>query len=167
MGTATLRSDNLLVERLPNGKRKVLRDLTITSGNRTITVPAGFVTDYSSIPLPILIIVLTAIASVLDSGYLLFLTLLCIPRFSRVDLAGVVHDWLYESGGIERYRADQIWANIAMSGQSRANFVQASICFIALRVGGIYPWLAYRTGSRVKNDIDSLMNKKDGSKTIY
>lgn len=41
----------LQTERLSNGRRELLRELQYDVGSTVVTVPAGFVTDYSSIPL--------------------------------------------------------------------------------------------------------------------
>ena len=101
-----------------NGERKLLRDLEVTFEKRKITVREGFVTDYSSIPW---------------FGR-------WIVRWSTVDVAGVVHDYLYREQE-ERKEADRIWRKIAGSGSVYASFFQRWICWLALRVGG---WVAYR-----------------------
>lgn len=64
----------LQTERLPGGNRKLLRRLVVQLDDDTIlTVPKGFETDFSSIP--------RFARSFID--------------WSRVDIAGVVHDFLY------------------------------------------------------------------------
>ena len=78
----------LWTERLSNGERLFLRPLVVNVNGRKITVPAGFITDYSSIPQ-------------LAAWYV---------RWSKVDVAGVVHDWLYVKGSMSKEDADQIWA---------------------------------------------------------
>ncbi len=120
----------LRTERLPCGKRKLLCDLKVELNqiqvNRTfsglITVNSGFVTDFSSIPT------------------------LChwIVRWSKVDIAGVVHDWLYAKGCLTRTQSDEIWRIIAVSGQHCASDVQAYICWIGLRILGGFAWRKHK-----------------------
>ena len=64
----------LQTERLPDGRRFLLRNLVVKLDDGTkITVPAGFETDFSSLP---------------------WRTRWAI-HWTRVDVAGVVHDFLY------------------------------------------------------------------------
>lgn len=128
-------SGPLRVERLNNGKRMLLRDLKIDlmvnldlgsdrydgfseseQGTTVVTVPEGFVTDFSSIP-----------------GWARWLY-----RFDSVDLAGCCHDWGYWVG-VPRGPADEIWRLVARSGESheaRATGWKARLGWIALRLGG-------------------------------
>ena len=112
----------LWTERLSNGNRALLRDLVVTveSGDQ-ITVPEGFVTDFSSIPW---------------FGRSLI-------KWSRVDIAGVVHDYLYwcPQPGVPRLKADAIWREIAGAGEHRANYVQRQLGWLGLVLFG---WWAYR-----------------------
>ncbi|MCH9816714.1 MAG: DUF1353 domain-containing protein [Actinomycetia bacterium] len=124
---AELLSGSLQTERLADGTRKLLRELIVRVGADTIVVPEGFVTDYSSIPW---------------FGR-------SLVRWSRVDIAGVVHDFLYQSGQVSRERADEIWRITAMSGEHSANAVQAWLAWAALRVGGSGAWNSYRSRSTV------------------
>ena len=67
----------LQMERLPNGNRMLLRDLTVKLGDETeIIVPGGFQTDFSSIPRPARIFL----------------------HWSKVDIAAVVHDFPPSAG---------------------------------------------------------------------
>lgn len=122
-----LLSGPLQTERIPDGTRRLLRDLTLRVGEDTITVPAGFVTDYSSIPW---------------FGRWLV-------RWSKVDVAGVVHDYLYQVGGMSRKRADDIWRIVAMSGAHHASPAQAWLAWTALRLGASGAWARYRERDRV------------------
>ena len=70
---AKLVSDWLRTERQPNGTRILLRELNVDVDSTVINVPEGISTDFSTIP-----------------WYGRFLV-----RWSRVDIAGVVHDYLY------------------------------------------------------------------------
>jgi len=118
-GRSSVTGDPLETRRLPKGKRELLRDFEVTFEARKIIVPKGFVTDYSSIPW---------------FGRWLV-------RWSTVDVAGVVHDYLYQTQTTARGDADRIWRKIAGSGSVYASFLQRWICWLALRIGG---WVAYR-----------------------
>lgn len=117
-------SGPLRTERLENGRRKLLRSLIVQVAGERITVPAGTETDFSSIPW---------------FGRILV-------RWSRVDVAGVVHDWLYQTGDISRSRADEIWRLVAVAGAHRANRFQAWTAWLGLRLGGWYAWDQHRQG---------------------
>ena len=116
----------LRTERLSNGSRKLIRHLVVKLEDGTcITVPDGFETDFSSIP---------ALArSFID--------------WSRVDIAGVVHDFLYwcPHADIGRMRADRIWREIAGAGNHAANWLQQWLGWTGLLVGG---WYAFRNARR-------------------
>ena len=123
------RNAALRTMRLNNGRRQLLRPLVLTvcvrnkKRKRIIKIPAGFRTDYSSIPT-------------------------CLQWFvhwSKVDMAGVVHDWLYRVGSMKRKDADKIWRDVAMTGDNRANRFQAQACYIfGLRIGAYFTWHRYR-----------------------
>jgi len=116
-------SGPLQTERLPDGKRKLLRDFVISINGKEYTIPdKNFTTDYSSIP-----------------WYGRF-----IVRWSKVDIAGVVHDYLYVTGIETRKYSDEVWRLVALSGEHHANRLQARICWLALRIGGGPPWRKYR-----------------------
>ena len=124
----------LRTERLNDGRRKLLRDYKIEIKGKVYTVPEGnFSTDFSSIP-----------------WYGRF-----VVRWSKVDIAGVVHDFLYQTGMENRRDSDEIWRLVALSGEHRANRLQARICWLALRVGGCCAWRRYRKAeeeAEVQND---------------
>ncbi|MDB5965861.1 MAG: hypothetical protein JWQ72_2361 [Polaromonas sp.] len=84
----------------------------------TITVPAGFVTDFASVPrwIPVL------------STWLQ----------DRAHQAAVVHDWLYSSHEIPRERADAVLreAGIACGMSS----LQMWLYYQGVRLGGSGPW---------------------------
>ncbi len=110
--------EQLQTERMQNGHRKLIRDLKVQIGDATLVIPKGTETDFSSIPHPVR----------------MFL------RWSRVDVAGVVHDWLYHCGEISRSEADTIWRLVALSGNHHANFLQAWGGWVLLRAFGWYAW---------------------------
>ena len=118
----------LQTERLPNGNRKLIRKLVVeVDYDTTITVPEGFETDFSSIP--------AFARSFID--------------WSRVDIAGVVHDFLYwcPQEGFSRKRADDVWRRIAAAGASRANSLQQWLGWAGLRMIG---WRAYRKARKAR-----------------
>ncbi len=118
----TLISKPLQTERLPNGSRKLLRDLVVGVDGVEITVPRDTITDYSSIPW----------------------FARWFVRWSKVDIAGVVHDWLYAKGEYERCRSDKIWRMVAVAGEHRATHFQAWVCWLVLRLFGSFAWNKHR-----------------------
>lgn len=118
-----LMSGALQTERLPDGRRKLLREFVIKVNGRIYTIPfESFTTDYSSIP-----------------WFGRFLV-----RWSKVDIAGVVHDYLYWEGIETRKYSDEIWRLVALAGEHHANRVQARLCWLALRIAGGPVWRKYR-----------------------
>lgn len=123
----------LQTKRCPDGKRELLKDLKveIVEGGKKIPIEVakGFTTDFSSIP------------------YGLRWTM----HWSRVDVAGVVHDSLYRDNaakpadtGMKRSETDRIWWDIALSGERHANSLQASAGWLGLRIYGWRVWNHYK-----------------------
>ena len=128
----------LRTERCPDAKRKLLRGITVCVASTAcrekktgevdrISVPKGFITDYSSVP---------------SIGRAL------IPWF-QVDVAGVVHDYLYSSSSTAKYPrvsrrdADEYWRRIACSGgDPRVRLVawKAWLCWLLLRAWSHRYW---------------------------
>ena len=109
----------LQVERLPDGRRKLLRCLKIDVSptrdeSEVRTVRCDFVTDYSSLP-----------------RYTRWAI-----HWVRVDVAGVLHDSLYRDPNFPRLRADWIWYRVARAGGQRVNFIQGIGGFLALALFG-------------------------------
>lgn len=115
--------DMMQTERREDGRRFLLRNLDLEIEGDPLTIPAGTITDFSSIPWYGRILV----------------------RWSKVDIAGVVHDWYYQTGAASRARADKIWRLVAVAGTHRANAFQAWVGWLALRVGGWIAWHRYRS----------------------
>lgn len=113
----------LQVERLPDGRRKLLRPLhyQVDGEDETIAVPAGFLTDYSSDPVGLL-------------------------DWTKVDVAGVVHDYLYHCPNRigSRFREDLIWFKIARAGKWRSSWPTAGFGLLGILLFG---WL-FRNDSR-------------------
>lgn len=66
-----------------------------------------------------------------------------IVRWSKIDLAGLVHDFLYRQQFTTRKKADKAWRKIAQHGENKANMAQAWTCWAGLRVGGWIVWNKY------------------------
>ena len=122
MSSIRLVSDLLQTERQRDGRRLLLRELVVEVGGLMITVPAGTLTDFSSIPW---------------FGR-------ALVRWSKVDIAGVVHDWLYQTAFVSRARADRIWRLVAIAGDHHANAFQAWVGWLALRLAGWIAWNHHR-----------------------
>ena len=127
--------DPLEVKRLDDGRRELLKPLSRVVYGREVCVHAGFVTDFSSDPIGLL-------------------------DWSKVDVAGVVHDYLYnpcsdDDDGkptVSRWRADCIWFKIATSGKWQSSPITAALGWVGMRVfGGLFwkkgraRWLRYMT----------------------
>lgn len=126
-------TDSLQTKRLSDGTRELLKSLTVHMSEAVaITVSMGFKTDFSSIPWIFRFIV----------------------RWSKVDIAGVVHDWLYYTGEKGQTEADRIWRLIALAGEHRANWLQAWLCWLGLRLGGWWAWRQHRR-ARERREADS------------
>lgn len=115
----------LQVERLPDGRRKLLRKLRVDvsplgNGTNVVAVPVGFCMDYSSLPWGIRWLV----------------------NWDRVDIAGVVHDYRYRKASGFTYRsrwdADLEWFRLARSGGHCANWLQAVLCLAGLYLGACW-----------------------------
>ncbi len=140
MAESLVRGNALRTERLADGRRRLLRDLTVEieaepGSGVGIRVASGFETDFSSIPTP----------------------LQCVVRWSRVDIAGVVHDWLYAKGKVTRARADDIWRALARSGRHRAGAWQARLCWLGLRLFGGHAWRRHtraRDAAAVRDEVE-------------
>jgi len=111
-------SGPLRTERLSDGRRLLLRELIVDVDNKRYVVPKGFITDYSSIPLIF--------------GWLV--------RWSKVDIAGVLHDYLYTVQNLTRSEADKIWREVAKAGDHAANSFQSWTGWLGLRIGGWFAW---------------------------
>lgn len=92
---------------------------------RLLTVPAGFKTDLASIPRILWNI---------------------LPPFGKYDAAAVLHDLLYQHGGVTRDQADNVlYEAMHVSG---VNFWQRWTIFRGVRFGGWMVWNRYRAADR-------------------
>lgn len=121
----------LQVERLPDGRRRLLRPLKykVDGLKQPIEVPAAtdgdkFRTDYSSDPIGLL-------------------------DWSKTDVAGVVHDYLYQNPGkvagvTRRLQEDWIWFKIARSGKWRCSLFTACLGLLGMVLFG---WMFRKSDS--------------------
>ena len=141
------KSGPLRLERCSSGRRKLLQDFTVTIGEGEGAIPVlvkkGFETDYSSIPF----------------------VFQWAMRWWKVDVAGVVHDWLYanakdlkQCGKMTLGEADRIWWDIALSGErhAHANYWQAAVGWLGIKVGGWVTWNRYK-----RNAPDHLLPRRE------
>ena len=126
-----LNNFELKTKRLPNGHRELIGPLKVRGFSRklpnlqvpagdvskgTISVNSGFVTDFSSIPT----------------------VLHWVVRWSQVDVAGVVHDFLYRETACSRAIADDVWLELVRSGTVSVGRCRAWLCWAILRGFGRY-----------------------------
>lgn len=108
-----------------NGRRMVLTAvLSYSDGERVITVPPGFMTDFSSIPRGLWNV---------------------FPPW-QFPQAGVVHDFLYAFGGVTRGEADQIYLRILEA--LGCGWFKRRAAYLALRTCGWAVWRRYREAER-------------------
>lgn len=88
---------------------------------RTVIVPPGFRTDLASIPRVLWNI---------------------LPPVGKYDAAAVVHDYLYQTGGVSRAQADAVLRE-AMAVCGVGAFTRFTI-YAGVRVGGLAIWRRYR-----------------------
>lgn len=101
-----------------------------------ITVPAGFVTDYASIPRGL---------------YWL------IPPRGKYNRPAIIHDWLYQHAPVDartgrpctQARADHILREACENVDDR--FTQRWAIYLGLRVGGWLTWRRYRASDKANN----------------
>ena len=120
----------LQVERLPDGRRKLLRPLRYKVDGVEAPIEINdienFTTDFSSDPIGLL-------------------------DWSKVDVAGVIHDYLYQNPGTvkgirTRRHEDEVWRKIARAGDWRCSRFTARLGWAGMRLAG---WI-FREGPRQK-----------------
>lgn len=119
------------------GTWKLLQPLVYRSDRLgyTLTVPAGFVTDFASVPrLPV--------------AYLL--------TANRGHEAAVLHDWLYTTHAVERAEADALFSEALEAGGEPA--WRRGLMWLGVRLGGWTAWDAapQRQPEMVEAVIDAL-----------
>jgi hypothetical protein len=115
-------NESLQVELLPGGRSvRLIKNFSVTLAvGRKITVPAGFKTDFASVPR-------------------LFWRI--IPPWGRYSAAAVVHDYLYETNSVDRAEADQIF--LELMKRLGVPLWKRQLMYRAVRIGGWLPWKKY------------------------
>ena len=108
----------LIVSPQPNCKAWTLiepfcYDVGFEGSRETINVPAGFITDFASVPR-----IFWAI----------------IPQWGKYGNAAVLHDFLYQSGQYSRKRADEIFLEAMEVGGT--SWLCRHVMFLAVRFFG-------------------------------
>jgi len=112
----------LRTETLPTGEKELLYALPYSLNGIRHYIPVKFVTDYSSFPW--------------WSRW--------IVRWSKVEYAGVLHDWLlyqYYNGltDLSREDIDEIWRVTArLGGKNASSAWQAQLSWAGIRANSIY-----------------------------
>lgn len=95
--------------------------LYLAESKRITTVPAGFVTDFASIPRGLWNL---------------------LPKNGKHDRAAVLHDWLYAHNGVTRAQADALFREAMQAdGVGRTS---RTLMYLGVRAGGWRPWNSYR-----------------------
>lgn len=125
------------VEILADGRRRLLRKLMLRIDKKKLIIPRDFVTDYSSWP-----------------------RILPGPAFHRIDVAGIVHDMLFQKGTwgndgrpVSYVEANRIWFHVARAGsnpRARAGFFWAWVGRAGLFAFGWPTWLRYRRAEKTR-----------------
>jgi len=120
-------NDSLQVEVLPGGRCvRLINSFKVTLAvGRMITVPAGFETDFASVPR-------------------LFWRI--IPPWGRYSSAAVVHDYLYATASVTRYEADRIFLDLMK--RLGVPFWKRRLMYRAVRLGGWASWKRFRSQNR-------------------
>ena len=113
----------LWVEVLEDGRTVMLVSplIVMDSEGNLHEVPAGVTTDFASVPR-------------------LFWRM--IPPWGRYSIAAVVHDYLYQTGGVSRKEADRIFLSIMK--QLNVPFWKRQAMYYAVRIGGWKAWNEHR-----------------------
>jgi hypothetical protein len=85
-----------------------------------VTVPAGFATDFASVPRAFWRI---------------------IPPWGKYNRAAVVHDWIYSENRFSRKAAD--WIFLDLMRRLGVSWWKRTVMYRAVRVGGWVTWRRY------------------------
>lgn len=115
----------LSVTELEGGRQFALNEDLVYQGARAeFRVPAGFVTDFASIPR---------------------LAQWLVTKLGRQNKAAVIHDWLYVAQVTNRKDADGIFLRIMR--EDGVSLWKRRVCYRAVRIGG---WAAWNASARRK-----------------
>lgn len=123
MTSLAVLSSSLQVEILPDGRTvKLLQPLRVKMADGAIIeVPAGFETDFASVP---------------RACWQL------VPPWGQYSPAAVVHDYLYNTGQMPRVESDNIFLDVMAA--LGVPWWQRQIMYWGVRIGGWLAWAASR-----------------------
>lgn len=105
-----------------DGRFVLVQDFEYHGSRGCYFVPAGFSTDFASIPR-----ILWPIIG---------------PPYGRHSKAAVVHDWLYSTEHVTRARADRAFRDIMR--ECGVGFLRRWVMWLGVRVGGWLSWGKFR-----------------------
>lgn len=118
----SLRPSDLIVQPDATGRRWTLHvACTFRVGGRRFTIPAGFRTDFASVPR---------------------IAWRVLPPWDRHLAASVVHDWMYATGVLARHRADTVFRRAMATAGVPA--WQRETIYWAVRLFGWWAWHRHR-----------------------
>lgn len=119
------------IRRMTGGRRRLLAPLRFEYRGKEYEIPEGFTTDYSSWP------------KWLPWG----------PRWDRIDLAGIIHDWLWkhahwpeDEARVGYWKGNKVWYDVARAGdgETSAGPFWSVVGYAGLTLGGWWSWARYR-----------------------
>lgn len=109
---------DLIVRECSDGRWELVEDLIYTGNTETFIVPAGFMTDFASVP--------KIFRNIIPPTN---------PKYSR---AAVLHDWFYGTHAVSRKDSDGLFRRIMK--ESGVGGVKRNIMWIAVRTFGWLHW---------------------------
>jgi len=111
-------TDDIYFILLTCGRRaRLARPFTITVDGYKIKIPAGFETDFASVPR-------------------IFWRI--IPPWGKYSKAAVIHDYLYSTQEVTRLRADKIFLSLMV--ELKVKKWKRRVMYRAVRMFGWHPW---------------------------
>ncbi len=160
----------LQVKRMPDGRRLLLENLRIQlEDEEEMLVEKGFTTDYSHWPryptyllgLALIGMLLCGVPKIYGIVTAVLILASVAPRFSKTDVAGVVHDFIWrhatlgsEGRPVGYFEGNKIWYYVARSGahrQTRTFVIVAAIGFTGLTLFAWCAWCKYRRAEKSEN----------------
>jgi hypothetical protein len=132
-----LKNDELKVRYIDGKRWELLEDFAYEHKGVLIEVPAGFITDFASIPR-----ILWSWMPPVGKGF---------------GKAGVIHDWLYFHGHLKGEDITRQYADEVLRDACRdlgTNRVRRNIIYAGVRAGGWVPWNKYRRRDEEGEDGD-------------
>ena len=136
-------NDKVIVEYIDGHSWRLVEEFSwfekdLTSDGITIAVPAGFITDFASIP------------RVLWSWL--------PPQFFAKP--AILHDWLYYNGAVgdlkvTRAQADKVFRDAL--GETGVPWARRWLMWTGVRVGGGRAWNVYRSNDAARKELDRIV----------